>query len=493
MEQILVSKIDEVYLRISTDTGIEKELSEFFKFRVPGFQFMPRYKMRVWDGYIRLYDSYHQRLYVGLLPYLKQFCKDRDYQLITDHTITPNTTFTELDAANFFQTLNLPFQSHDYQNRAITYGITNNRSLLVSPTGSGKSLIIYGLTRYYNKKTLIIVPTISLVSQMYSDFEDYAKQDPTFDVAKNVHKIYQGQEKVTNKQIVISTWQSIFKLPKKYFQEFDVVIGDEAHLIKAKSLTNIMEMLVNAKYRFGTTGTLDGTVTNKLVLEGLFGKCYQVTTTKKLMDAEKLAELRIECVVLKYPDSVCKAKKDYRYHDEVQYIIGHTPRNVFIRNLAISMKSNCLVTFQFVDSHGKVLYQMIKDKLAKTDPNRKVFFVAGETDGEYREEIRKITEKEKNAIIVASVGVFSTGINIRNLDNIIFTSPSKSRIRTLQSIGRVLRKGDNQSYATLYDIADDLSWKSHKNFALEHFLERIKLYNSEKFNYKMHKIELPSE
>ena len=115
------------------------------------------------------------------------------------------------------------------------------------------------------------------------------------------------------------------------------------------------------------------------------------------------------------------------------------------------------------------------------------------TDSEYREEVRKITETEKNAIIVASVGVFSTGINIRNLDNIIFSSPSKSRIRTLQSIGRVLRKGDNQSYATLYDIADDLSWKSHKNFALQHFLERIKLYNAEKFNYKMHNIDLPEE
>lgn len=492
MEQIYVSKINEVHLKVSADPGIEKELSEFFKFRVPGFQFMPRYKMRMWDGYIRLYDGYMQTLYVGLYPYLKQFAKDRDYEIVTDDTLDDPISFTEKDAKDFFATLKLPFESADYQNRALAYGIANHRSLIVSPTGSGKSVIIYGLSRYYNKKTLIIVPTVSLVSQMYSDFCDYSKNDPSFDAEKMVHKIFQGQEKVSNKQIVISTWQSIYKLPKKYFEEFDVVIGDEAHLIKAKSLTGIMEMLNKAKYRFGTTGTLDGTLTNKLVLEGLFGKCFQVTTTKKLMDSNRLAELRIECIVLKYPEAACKGKKGYHYHDEVQYIIGHRARNTFIRNLAIATKSNCLVTFQYI-AHGKLLYSQIVEKLQKTDPARKVFFVAGETDSEYREEVRKITETEKNAIIVASVGVFSTGINIRNLDNIIFCSPSKSRIRTLQSIGRVLRKGDNQEYATLYDIADDLSWKSHKNFALQHFLERIKLYNAEKFNYKMHNIDLPEE
>ena len=140
--------------------------------------------------------------------------------------------------------------------------------------------------------------------------------------------------------------------------------------------------------------------------------------------------------------------------------------------------------------HGKVLYRLIKEKLEKTEPNRKVFFVSGATDAETREDIRHITENEKNAIIVASSGVFSTGVNIRNLENIIFASPTKSRIKTLQSIGRTLRIGDNSDKAKLYDIVDDMTDKSHKNFAVKHFLERIKIYNEEKFKYKLHKVNL---
>jgi superfamily II DNA or RNA helicase len=121
---------------------------------------------------------------------------------------------------------------------------------------------------------------------------------------------------------------------------------------------------------------------------------------------------------------------------------------------------------------------------------RKVFFVYGNTDAETREQVRKITEEEEDAIIVASYGTFSTGINIRNLHNVIFASPSKSRIRNLQSIGRGLRLGDNKTKAVLYDIADDLRYKNHMNFTLKHFVERTHIYNEEKFSYKLYKIGL---
>lgn len=358
---------------------------------------------------------------------------------------------------------------------------------------SGKSLMVYGLTRLIDKRTLIIVPTISLVSQMVADFRQYSAQDSSFNVDELVHPIYGGKEKETEKRIVISTWQSIYKLPKEYFEKFNVVFGDEVHLFKAKSLTTIMEKLVNAEYRFGTTGTLDGTLTHKLVLEGLFGSVFKVTTTKKLMDDKHLSELEIQCIVMKYDEETCKEKKSMNYHDEMKFITQNRQRNIFIRNLTLSMKSNTLVLFQYVKTHGKVLHQMIEDKMQKTDPTRKVFFVSGETKGEIREEIRQITETEKNAVIVASSGVFSTGINIRNLENIIFASPSKSRIRTLQSIGRALRIGDHSDKATLYDVIDDISYKTHKNFALKHFLERAKIYDDEKFKYKIHQIDLPSD
>lgn len=490
MDKISVSKIDEVYLQVSCDSGIARELAEFFSFFVPGYQFMPAFKMRMWNGKINLFNQMNYTLYIGLLPYLKEFCVSRDYTLDVSDELTHKQKCSFEDCQKFLETLELPFEARDYQIEAIRHGIKNHRALLLSPTGSGKSLIIYALTRFYNKKTLVIVPTISLVSQMFSDFKNYAKNQPEYNVDKICHPIYGGQEKVTDKKIVISTWQSIYKLPKSWFEQFDVVIGDEVHLFKAKSLMSIMTKLDSAKYRFGTTGTLDGTQTHKLVLEGLFGTTFSVTTTKSLMDKKHLADLSIECIVLKYDKDIIKARKKDNYQDEIKFLVQHEKRNMFIRNLAVSTKSNTLVIFQLVELHGKVLYNLIKEKAHKIDPNRKVFFVSGETEAEVREDIRQITENEKDAIIVASSGVFSTGVNIRNLENIIFASPTKSRIKTLQSIGRTLRIGDNSDKAKLYDIVDDMTDKSHKNFAVKHFLERVKIYNEEKFKYKLHKVNL---
>jgi superfamily II DNA or RNA helicase len=490
MEKVTVKKKNEVYLEIDCDGGIARELCEYFSFLVPGYQFMPAYKIRMWDGKLRLFNLMNYSLYCGLVPYLREFCKSRSYQLELAPELTERVQFSKEQTKTFLETLELPFEARDYQIDAIHNAVCTNRSLLLSPTGSGKSLIIYALTRFYNKKTLIIVPTISLVSQMFSDFKEYAKNQSQYDVEKHCHPIYSGQEKITNKKVVISTWQSIYKLPKEWFSQFDVVIGDEVHLFKAKSLTGIMSKLENTKYRFGTTGTLDGTQTHKLVLEGLFGTTFSVTTTRSLMEKKQLAELKIECVVLKYDQPTCKQIKKLKYNDEIKFLVENDKRNTFIRNLAVNTKSNCLVLFQFVESHGKILFELIKEKAHRTDPNRKVFFVSGATDADTREEIRHITENERNAIIVASTGVFSTGINIRNLENIIFASPTKSRIKTLQSIGRTLRIGDHSDKATLYDIVDDLTDKTYKNFAVKHFLERVKIYNEEKFKYKLHKVNL---
>ena len=490
MEKIVVKKHNEVYISVDTSSSIHRELSDFFKFKVPGYQFMPAYKMRIWDGFVRLYNMMNGHIYYGLLPYIQKFCESRQYHLEIEPQLLEKNSFSEKDCEDFLKTLELPFEAREYQIKAIHNAIKNNRSLLVSPTGSGKSLIIYSLTRYYNKKTLIIVPTISLVSQMFSDFKEYAKNQPQYHVDKVCHPIYSGKEKITDSNVVISTWQSIYKLSRKWFEQFDVVIGDEVHLFKAKSLTSIMEKFDKTKYRFGTTGTLDGTQVNKLVLEGLFGTKFSVTSTKELMDKKHLAELSIDCIVLKYDKNVIKLHKKDSYQDEMKFLIQNERRNNFIKNLAIKTESNCLVIFQFVEKHGKILYELIKEKVDKTDPNRKVFFVSGETDAESREEVRSITEKEKNAIIVASSGVFSTGINIKNLENIIFASPTKSRIKTLQSIGRTLRIGDNSNKAKLYDIVDDMTDKSHKNFAVKHFLERVKIYDEEKFKYKLFKVNL---
>lgn len=486
MDQLIIRKKNEVFLEIFTDSGIEAELQEFFSFFVPGYQFMPKYKMRMWDGKIRLFNRHTKELYVGLLPKLREFADSRCYDIILEDGV--ETQKAKIAAKDVYNKLHLPVEPRDYQIDSLQHAIDQERCLLLSPTGSGKSLMIYGLARLYGKKTLIIVPTTSLVLQMYNDFEDYSIKDPNFNRDKMCHCIYSGQEKQTKKPIVISTWQSLQKMPRSYFDQYEVIIGDEVHQFKAKSLVGIMEKTHNAKYRIGTTGTLDNSLTHQLVLEGLFGQVYKATSTKKLMDEKMLAQLQINCIILKYDEQVSKEVKKKKYQEEIKFLIENTKRNLFIRNLACSRKSNTMVLFQFI-KHGKELYNMIKDKVEKDNENRKVFFVSGDTDKDVREKVRQITEKEKDAIIVASSGVFSTGINIKSLENIIFASPSKARIRILQSIGRALRIGKSDK-AKLYDICDDLTYGSYKNFALKHFLERIKIYNSEKFPYKVVKIDM---
>ena len=481
MDIIEIEKHDETYNKIICDPGIGYELNEYFTFEVPGAKFMPAVRNKVWDGKVRLYNVMSCLLYAGLNAYVKEFADKRNYQIIYKSDFSADE-FSLKEAFEFVKTLNLPekYQPRDYQMHAFTYAVRNRRALMLSPTASGKSFIIYLITRYYNARTLIIVPTTSLVSQLATDFADYGFVSDRF-----VHRIYAGQDKQTDKPITISTWQSIYKLPKEYFEQFDVVIGDEAHLFKAKSLTSIMSKLNSCRYRFGFTGTLDGTQTHKLVLEGLFGPVRKVTTTAELIDQKHLSNFLIKAIVLQYSDETKKLVKNYDYQSELDFLVRNNARNKFIKNLVLSLKGNTLLLFQFVDKHGKVLHDMIKN-----ETDQPVFFVHGGVDGEEREDIRGIVENEKNAIIVASSGTFSTGVNIRNLHNIVFSSPSKSKIRNLQSIGRGLRKSDSKDSAVLYDIADDLIWKNRKNYTILHFMARIAIYNEEKFEYKIYPVNL---
>ena len=205
------------------------------------------------------------------------------------------------------------------------------------------------------------------------------------------------------------------------------------------------------------------------------------------MAADTLAQLKIQALVMKYPTDVRKGFGKKKYQEEIDYIVRNDKRNRFISRLAVDQKGNTLVLFQFVEKHGKVLYDIIKNM---TNEKRKVFFVSGETETSDREAIRRITEKQKDAIIVASLGTFSTGVNIRNLHNIIFASPSKSQIKVLQSIGRGLRKSDDGSRTTLYDLTDDISWKARKNYAFIHGAERMKIYTKEKFDVQLYEIDI---
>ena len=485
MSDLIISKKNEIYLKVEAEPHIFYELSDQFTFDIPGAKFMPQYRSRHWDGKIRLFNVQTGEIYIGLLDKIITFCDNHNYTFEfkenkyyglpgeIDESIS-------LEGVRDYMKSICSHEPRDYQIQGVHDALKYKRKLLLSPTASGKSLMIYSVVRYFVEQgmnILLVVPTTSLVEQMYKDFEDYGWKSSNY-----CHKVYGGSERVSDKPVVISTWQSIYKLEKQFFDRFDIVIGDEAHQFKSKSLISIMSKLHDAKYRFGFTGTLDGTQTHKLVLEGLFGPTYKLIKTDELIKKGYLSKLNIKVLLLKH-----EPQKLETYEDEVQYLIAHDKRNKFIKNLTLDLKGNTLVLFNRVSTHGEPLYEMINND--KGD-NRKVFFIHGGIDTEERELVRKITEQESNAIIVASYGTFSTGINIKNLHNIIFASPSKSRIRNLQSIGRVLRKSKEKVSATLYDIADDITHNSKRNYTLNHLVERIKIYNEENFDYEIISINL---
>ena len=484
MSLLTISKKNEVYLRVEAEPHVYYELSDEFTFDVPGAKFMPQYRNKYWDGKIRLFNTQTGEIYVGLLDKLVAFCRRYEYEYQFVDNKFYGTPFEEnemvsLEGVGDYMKTITRYEPRPYQIEGVHDALRFNRKLLISPTASGKSMMIYSIVRYMVDKghdVLLVVPTTSLVEQMFKDFEDYG-----WDAESYCHKIYSGKEKYDNRPVTITTWQSIYKLEKKFFARYGCVIGDEAHLFKSKSLVSIMTKLCDAKYRFGFTGTLDGTQTHKWVLEGLFGPAYKIIRTDELIEKGHLAKLDIKILLIKHDPHKFEA-----FEEEVQFIIQHEKRNNFIKNLALDLKGNTLVLYSRVESHGEVIFNLINNSVT----GRKVFFVHGGVDAEHREEIRAITEKEDNAIIVASYGTFSTGINIKNLHNVVFASPSKSRVRNLQSIGRVLRKGNNKTKATLYDIADDTTYGSRKNYTLNHLIERVKIYNEENFNYEIIPIKM---
>lgn len=487
MTHLTILNHDEAYIKVQCDESVAWELRDAFSFRPPGFMFVPSYKQKIWDGYLRLFNPASRMIYRGLAPQVMKWATARGYTYeYADEDL--DTSFSLEEAKEFVDKLNPKHLPRDYQLDAFVHAIRSKRRIVLSPTGSGKSLLLYLVCNHLlrqGKRGLLIVPRSALVEQMYSDFEDYSVKNGK-KMEKYCHRVYSGRDKVSDKPIVISTWQSLQRLPKEYFQQFDYVICDEVHQAQAKALTDIVSKCTKAQYRLGVTGTLTGAKAHEWQLIGLFGEIYKATSSAELMKKKQLAELTIKCLMLKYSDEECQYMKNASYQDEIKYIISNPARNKFVVNLALSLEGNTLLLFNFVESHGQVLYDMLNKKAN----GRKVFFIHGGTDVSDREEIRRIIESETNAIIVGSVGVLSTGTNIVNLSNVIFASPSKSKVRNLQSIGRGLRVSDTKKSATLFDIADDFSWKSRENFTLKHFFERVKTYNEEKFKFKIYKISM---
>jgi superfamily II DNA or RNA helicase len=493
-DTIRVEKINEVYMKIISDASTLQEITDFFAFRPAGYQFSPKFKARIWDGYVRLITPFKPLLYVGLLEHLKKFCETREYNLIIDEELQEESNVPDDYGYELSKEVGSKLDLYDYQNDYIVNAIRKKRSLSLSPTSSGKSFMQYLIAQHYYRafkhRVLVIVPTISLVHQMAGDFVEYGC-DP-----KLIYKIQGGVDKNTNASFVISTWQSLQKLDKDWFDQFRVVMGDEAHLFTGKALSSIMEKCTDAPYRFGFTGTISSdSKTHQLILQGLFGEVKRFVSTKDLIDSGKVATFKVKALVLTHPKEIKTAFKKQlktlessrRYAAEREFLVNNNKRNLFIRNLVWSLEGqNNLILFELVEKHGKILEPLLRKE------GRHLHFIYGNTPGEERERIRHLVENDpvKNHDILASYGVFSTGVSLKRLDNLILASGSKSEIRILQSIGRTLRKGNGSDDATLYDIADDLSSGSYSNYTLDHFKKRIEIYSSEQFPFKIFNVNL---
>lgn len=488
MSDIHLRYVNDVYVKVVAEPSMLMELSDHLTYFADNYKFNPKYRARLWDGKIRLVNGLTSLVYAGLAQKIKKFCEARDYTFSFDDELLYDNV-SEYELEQFIKSLNIPekYASRDYQLKSILKCIRSNRRTLLSPTSSGKSLMIYIISQWYAQKYkvkgLIIVPTIGLVTQMESDFRDYGY---TGDIHSSIGGLSNDNDIPAD--LVITTWQSLnngkTKKPKNWYRQFGLVFGDEAHGCKATSLIQILSSLEACKYRFGTTGTLDGQALNEATIEGLFGPKFKSISTKELMDQGYVTKLKIKCIVLKYPESIAQQVKGKSYQEEVDFLVNCEARNKFLKNLTLSLKGNKLLFFRIID-HGRILHQLIS-----ADSDHNVFYIDGGVGGADRESIRKAIEDEHNATLIASLGTTSTGVSINKLHHMIAASPSKSKIKVLQSIGRMLRLHDSKEEAVLYDIVDDLSYKSHQNFTLKHFAERAKIYDAEKFDYEIYNVGL---
>ena len=448
---------------------------------------MKRGHRKYWDGKLRLYNKRNSTLYCGLLKNLIEFAKKRKYSLDIDDNLIPADKWKEKDLDEFLRTLSMSMELRDYQKKALITCINKSRCVIESSTGSGKSLVIYSLIRYLaERKVILIVPTLTLISQMRSDFIKYSEND-NWNFDENVHVITGGADKESDKSVFLSTWQSLYNLEKSYFEQFDSVIVDETHLAHSTSFRHILENSTNADQRFGFTGTLQETQTHVMTILGLLGQVTKVTNTQELQRKKILSNINIDMILLKYPEEMCKRVVELNYDEEIDVILENEKRNELILNLAKRGSGNILILTSHVKKSGMELYDIISKGVCHKD----VFFIYGDTSSQLREEVRWYAENNDNVVIVATYQVFSTGVNIKNLQTILFAIAGKSKIRNLQSIGRGLRTHENKDHLKLIDIGDDFRYKNKVNYAFRHFEERYKLYISEGFPVNINEKGIP--
>ena len=486
MSDLIIEKVNSSCVHLVCEDGLSHRFYNVFSAYAPGYRFNPRFKLHVWDGKVRCYNPITQILPIGLLNNLLIWCDQHKIEYSMqgfDKPLRDNIDKAELEKQmNSYITAG--FQARDYQVNAVHAALTNRRGVLLSCTGSGKSLMIYTFLRYLldNKdvhRAILIVPSVSLVEQMFSDFRDYGWDD----LEDHVEMLYSGKKPTFKKEILISTWQSLEKEDPDFFEVYDACVVDECHQAKCNVVTRLLKLMHNAEYKIGTSGTLPTEISEQLQINSVIGNVLFELKSCELIARGYLTKLNIAAIFLKYPLSFIEENKERTYPEEVKMVEEYPNRNKVLNFIIdhTSPMNNMLILV----NHRNHLKD-VEDYLHKNYPEKKVSIITGDVKAKVREEIRVGIEDEDGTILLATYQTMSTGVNIPKLHAIMLFSNSKSRIKVLQSIGRGLRKHNSKNKVIIYDIVDDLSYKKRtgriaKNYCMQHFDERSSYYIEQEF------------
>lgn len=481
---VKIKYYNNVYFEIITQSdSVLKKIKKYLTYEITSFKN---------NGKSQICLLYKDRfVYCGLIFDFLDFLEETriEYELIG--SLIKKNSFN-IDVFNkFIDSLKLIYELTEYQKQAIITTLQNKRQVILSPTSSGKSLLIYVLalsyiaTRKNNKKVLIIVPSVGLVNQIYADFCNYSSKNEKINISKLVKKI-SGEEKSKefgDYNIIISTWQSAHKWSKETFEEFDMILYDECHGSKANVSIDIMKRS-NAEYKIGLTGTLSNDTDSELseaTIQGLFGQVLTATTYEELLDMDFITPCEIRVLNLKYEREMTKLT----YQEECDYLSINAPRLTIILKLLVSLKGNTLVLFKNVE-YGKLIFGLISKY-------KKCYYIDGSVKAEEREHIRFQIENDDNCVLVASFGTTSVGVSIKNLHNLVFAQGLKSRIKIIQSIGRMLRKHKSKIVSYVYDIVDIIKYDDEYrkySYAYSHSRKRREYYDFLKFPVNIKKIDI---
>jgi len=483
---MICSKLNESFFSLEASPEELQPIIRRLRVDLPNAYFDPLVRRGIKKSYVEFYHVHDKKLIVssGLIPFLKQY--NVNYNKESD--------FTETDIDEYLKSVNLPFEPYDYQLKALYDSVLNKQQINLMCTGSGKSLTISLIADFFRKnnlKGLLIVPNINLLTQFKNDILQYNLND----LYEDTHVIG-GENKIKhfNKGLTISTYQSLMNFKEK-LHELDYVLCDEAHRAKGEQIQDITNKSINASYRLGFTGTLPDVAVDRMSLFCLFGAPVTYIKTNGLVKLGLATPVNINVIKFQYsPDDKALFRHTGNYTKQLQFIKEHENRTLFISKLSLNLSGNSLVLFQHKD-HGKTIFQKIMNikypdvQVQNKDITGKksfefqkkygVYFINGEIEGKTREDIRNILEIDKNSILVAGYQVLSTGVNIKNLHNLIFASPMKSFTTISQSIGRGVRQHVSKDVFNVFDLADEFT---PKGTFMKQLNQRVQMsYNTEDF------------